>query len=148
MAKPPKGVLLFHRPPGRLYGFIHTLAAKPPTTTLSEATQPFYTTCLRQQAITCRASGAPLRRSRMHAPLSDSKHNPWHQGPEGPMDAICPSAPKAQAPTGIQECAADAPGPERDPNPIPVPIPSPTASSLPAEPASPNSPLPLLRDSL
>ena len=30
-------------------------------------------------------------------------HNPWHRGPTGPMDAICPSAPKAQAPAGIQE---------------------------------------------
>ena len=34
MAKPPKGVLLFPRPSGRLYGF-YKLAAKPPTTTLS-----------------------------------------------------------------------------------------------------------------
>ena len=29
-------------------------------------------------------------------------YNPWHRGPEGPMDAIRPSAPKAQAPSGIQ----------------------------------------------
>ena len=29
-------------------------------------------------------------------------YNPWHRGPEGPMDAIRPSAPKAQAPAGIR----------------------------------------------
>ena len=33
-------------------------------------------------------------------------HNPWHRGPTGPMDAICPSAPKAQAPAGILESTA------------------------------------------
>ena len=57
-------------------------------------------------------------------------YNPWHRGPEGPMDAIRPSAPKAQAPTGIQECAADAPGPERDPEPEPDPGPDPFSYSL------------------
>ena len=29
-------------------------------------------------------------------------YNPWHREPEGPMDAIRPSEPKAQAPSGIQ----------------------------------------------
>ena len=29
-------------------------------------------------------------------------YNPWHRGPSGPMDAICPSAAQRQAPTGIQ----------------------------------------------
>ena len=62
-------------------------------------------------------SGAPDPRSPIPAaprlrahqglyPLSDSEHNPWHRGPEGPMDAIRPSAPKAQAPTGILESTA------------------------------------------
>ena len=35
-------------------------------------------------------------------PPERSEHNPWHRGPEGPMDAICPSAAKRQAPSGIQ----------------------------------------------
>ena len=66
-------------------------------------------------------SGAPDPRSPIPAaprlralrarplPPERSEHNPWHRGPEGPMDAIRPSAPKAQAPAGIQESAADAP---------------------------------------
>ena len=33
-------------------------------------------------------------------------YNPWHRGPEGPMDAIRPSEPKAQAPSGIQASTA------------------------------------------
>jgi hypothetical protein len=33
-------------------------------------------------------------------------YNPWHRGPEGPMDAIRPSAPKAQAPSGIKASTA------------------------------------------
>ena len=37
-------------------------------------------------------------------------HNPWHRGPTGPMDAICPSAPKAQAPAGIQESTSPTTG--------------------------------------
>ena len=55
-------------------------------------------------------------------PLSGSEHNPWHRGPSGPMDAIRPSAPKAQAPSGIQESAAGAPGPEPEPDPGPDPF--------------------------
>ena len=39
---------------------------------------------------------------RVHCPLSGSEHNPWHRGPLGPMDAIGPSAPKAQAPSGCK----------------------------------------------
>ena len=31
-------------------------------------------------------------------PPERSEHNPWHRGPPGPMDAIRPSAPQAQAP--------------------------------------------------
>ncbi len=58
-------------------------------------------------------SGAPDPRSPIPAaprlralrarplPPERSEHNPWHRGPEGPMDAIRPSAPKAQAPAGI-----------------------------------------------
>ena len=33
-------------------------------------------------------------------------YNPWHRGPSGPMDAICPSAAQRQAPSGIQESTA------------------------------------------
>ena len=33
-------------------------------------------------------------------------YNPWHRGPEGPMDAIRPSAAKRQAPAGILESTA------------------------------------------
>ena len=32
-------------------------------------------------------------------------YNPWHRGPSGPMDAICPSAAQRQAPSGIQPTA-------------------------------------------
>ena len=47
-------------------------------------------------------AGHNLPLQRRCRPLSDSEHNPWHRGPTGPMDAIRPSAPKAQAPSGIQ----------------------------------------------
>ena len=39
-------------------------------------------------------------------PLYSCGHNPWHRGPEGPMDAISPSAAQRQAPSGIQESTA------------------------------------------
>ena len=64
---------LFHRPPGRLYGFIIM---------------------------------APLhfQRAPHHGlrPPERQRRNPWHQGPSGPMDAICPSAAQRQPPSGIQ----------------------------------------------
>ena len=60
---------------------------------------------------------APRLRALRARPLPPerSEHNPWHRGPEGPMDAIRPSVPKAQAPAGIQESAADAPRPRSRP---------------------------------
>ena len=66
-------------------------------------------------------SAAPRLRALRARPLPPerSEYNPWHRGPEGPMDAIRPSAPKAQAPAGIQESAADAPRPRSRSRPRP-----------------------------
>ena len=55
------------------------------------------------------------------------------------MDAICPSAPQAQAPSGILESTA--------PVPIPIPVPIPTAPKAP-EPSSPSGLVPKSRQSL
>ena len=66
-------------------------------------------------------SGKPYLRPPRPLP-PQQRTQPLAPRAEGPMDAIRPSAPKAQAPSGIQESAADAPGPERDPDPGPDPF--------------------------
>ena len=75
--RPKGGRFVFPRPPGRLFGFIQTGAPS-----FSKGATP-----------------RPLPPERSDATLL---YNPWHRGPSGPMDAICPSAAQRQAPTGIQ----------------------------------------------
>ena len=94
--RPKGGRFVFHRPQGRLFGFIQTGA-------------PSFSKGATPRPLPPERSDAPLLYNPWHRGPSGPMdaicpsaaaggHNPWHRGPSGPMDAICPSAAKGRRP--------------------------------------------------